>query len=528
MPHERRRSRKYLVWMKLRLVLAFFVGIGVLAGGWWWLANLGPQGVDLGERDDPGIEQDGDVAAARRDLAALHERSGKSNDVVELEEAIAEQRDFIAELPQEASQPERRRLEELQSRLHTTKAFQINERIAEVLTEAEAATDSSEVELAAEKWREALAMQQEVNRSGASSGSKNFVREERIEQSLQDLSAQPLAAEVSAALEVVRGAAEAEAWLDALAALTTARELQQQINTEFPRTRFAGLAELDEIEREIESLDAAEVAGQVDAAETAGDAAMAEADYETAVLSFESARQAQLRVNREFNRSRFLSSTRVETLEVKRQTASSVPFMAGLASETKAINRLLSDRETARAVGPIEEAFSRVERAFQQLPKSKRLDPQLRLRLGFLNAQKDRLGEIQDSLYERLRPLPGVGELRMLRTEMPQSLYLQVMRVNPSRNAGRAFPVDSVSRYDANSFCERLGWTLGAVVRLPTEHEFRVAVGEAGRADLEAVAEGGSSESQPMAEMAANEAGFFDLLGNVAEWLSPRADQSEA
>ena len=65
----------------------------------------------------------------------------------------------------------------------------------------------------------------------------------------------------------------------------------------------------------------------------------------------------------------------------------------------------------------------------------------------------------------------------MLRTEVPQALYSLIMGTNPSRNQGDLRPVDSISWLEAKNFCERLSWILGQPVRLPTENEFRQALG---------------------------------------------------
>ena len=222
------------------------------------------------------------------------------------------------------------------------------------------------------------------------------------------------------------------------------------------------------------------------------------------------------------------NSPRVEQLEVKRQTASSVLLLEALRQEVDLIEGLLRRRETTLAAVRVHDVAMRLEVVFEQLPKSEQLDPALRLQIGFLDAHRERLGDIQDAVYDRLRPLPGVPELQLFRTELPQSLYLQVMRVNPSRNPGRAFPVDSVNWFEAESFCERLSWIMGRVVRLPSEDEFRVAVGQASRAELKSGAETGRRKSEEMASLAPNSAGFFDLLGNVAEWLAPRPEQTKA
>lgn len=529
MPYQQRRRRRYIVWEKLRPVILVLLGLASLAGLWWWLIQLGPNPVSANGDVVSNHAEDVEVASIRREVAALRDAfaaEGSSADVQLLEEAITKQREVVNKLEGNVGQAELRRLNELEAELASALAKDLNQRIGELDAQAATSREAGNLGAAEAAWMEALRLQAKVNRSGATSAMKNFVREGRLEQKLQELVAEPLAHEVREALVAARSASAAEEWSNALAALTTAQAVQLRINSDFPRSRHAGLAELDEIEREIESLDAAGVAAMVDEQEEAGDSAMAEDRFEVAVLAYEEARQTQMRLNREFSRSRFLSSSRVERLEVKRQTASSVPLMEALQLEGAAIDQMLKRRETTKAADRLEEVARRIEDVFTQLPKSDRLDPELRLRTSFLSAQRDRLVEVQDAVYDRLRPLPGVSELQLLRTELPQSLYLQIMRVNPSRNPGRAFPVDSVNWFDAMSFCERLGWVMGRPVRLPTEDEYRVAVGEATQIELDMDPDAERTKSDEMAALAPNAAGFFDLLGNVAEWLSPRPNQT--
>ncbi|MBI2496411.1 MAG: SUMF1/EgtB/PvdO family nonheme iron enzyme [Opitutae bacterium] len=121
-------------------------------------------------------------------------------------------------------------------------------------------------------------------------------------------------------------------------------------------------------------------------------------------------------------------------------------------------------------------------------------------------------------------PLPGSGSLALLRTEVSQELFARVMNANPSRNAGRALPVDSVTWTEAGEFCRRLGWVLGTTVRLPTEAEFRAAVGDHVATATHAWGlENGPGRSSPTGAKPANTSGFHDLLGNVAGWLAADA-----
>jgi len=96
------------------------------------------------------------------------------------------------------------------------------------------------------------------------------------------------------------------------------------------------------------------------------------------------------------------------------------------------------------------------------------------------------------------------------------------MGTNPSRNQGDVNPVDSVSWTEAKSFCERLSWIVGKEVRLPTENEFRQALGPLRYVVLEnhvwSVSDA-DGVAQPVGTKEPFASGFYDLLGNVSEWL---------
>lgn len=94
------------------------------------------------------------------------------------------------------------------------------------------------------------------------------------------------------------------------------------------------------------------------------------------------------------------------------------------------------------------------------------------------------------------------------------------MNTNPSRHAGRCLSVDSVNWRAAGEFCERLSWVLGRRVRLPTEAEFRTVWAPVGEGAWSA--DNSEGHSRKVGKSPAVSGGFYDLAGDLAEWLQPR------
>lgn len=142
-------------------------------------------------------------------------------------------------------------------------------------------------------------------------------------------------------------------------------------------------------------------------------------------------------------------------------------------------------------------------------------------------------------------------------TEVTQELFEKVMGFNPSHNKGKKNPVETVSRLDATTFCNKLSKMNGIEpyyeidrktntitlnpqsdgFRLPTENEWYYAA-KAGYAprhfpwkwnELESAIDyvvcdpnyHGSSnlKTKPVKSKWSNCWGFYDMYGNVEEWI---------
>jgi hypothetical protein len=230
-------------------------------------------------------------------------------------------------------------------------------------------------------------------------------------------------------------------------------------------------------------------------------------------------------VNEKFSKSRYASPEKVDELELRRQTVLSGQLLARAAEIERELAAALRRRQNSAASEKLAAATAIVEKVSAEYPRSRSLDPTMRRKLAYLTLRVADLDALQEQVFSRLAPVSGVKGLQMLKTEVTQDLYQRVMNANPSQNVGRGLPVDSVSWTDAQEFCERLSWLLGLRVRLPSELEFR-AVWRPGDAGTWS-ADNSGGRSREVGKSPAAESGFFDLAGNLAEWLQPANEKGE-
>jgi len=150
-------------------------------------------------------------------------------------------------------------------------------------------------------------------------------------------------------------------------------------------------------------------------------------------------------------------------------------------------------------------------------------DDLTRQELEFIVDREATLRALLASIDTALVPLPApFARSKIYRQEVSQGLYTSLMGANPSALQREAHPVESVSYADAQIFCQKLGWALGAKVRLPSLDEFRAAAGDVSK--LPAGSQAWTFENtdgvntRPVATSQPNALGLYDILGNVEEW----------
>ena len=144
-----------------------------------------------------------------------------------------------------------------------------------------------------------------------------------------------------------------------------------------------------------------------------------------------------------------------------------------------------------------------------------------RKELEYLAANAAVIRGVLPSIDQNICPVPTMP-VRIFRTEIPQGLYASVMGANPSSTRREANPVESVTYAEAEAFAARLGWILGARVRLPSLAEFQAAAGDLtqpAKMDQAWTAQNtDGSQLRAVGTSAPNPFGIHDLVGNVEEW----------
>jgi hypothetical protein len=377
---------------------------------------------------------------------------------------------------------------------------------------------------ALQKLRDALRLQREANSNAKTQDLIDLPRELRLTKLVEERTTDPLRETVAAARARAEAAAAAQDWGTALKAYQQARAAQVEFNSKSTENRSGNLAALEQLDVEIASLQAADLAAKVSATEKAAAAALAAGKISEAAADFATATRQQEELNERHPKSRFASAEKVTELAIQRETALSTETLGRITALDREVTALLKRRDPAGASAKIAEVTALVARAATEFPRSRALDPALRRKLEYLEIRRADLAAIQEQVYGAVAVVPGSASAVMLRTEVPQDLYLRVMNTNPSRNQARGLPVDSVSWLDAREFCERLSWLLGAQVRLPREEEFR-AIWKGAISGQEWSADNAAGRSREAGRAPASAAGFHDVAGNLAEWLElPRDD----
>ena len=523
-----RRSYETSGLKRFMIVLLIVIACTGVLGLFWFLSQFGPKEVDYSAPTaDVGIsveanalrEQSLEVEAQFEEVLAM--RSAEPQDTLLLKRALDLQRQYIDAMPgynAEASQ----RLEDLEEQYQDLSAEYLKVESAAFESEAQSLAQDKAYEAARDMYQEAFEKQKAINENFPLSSAYDVGRATRLQRQARYLAAEPMLQQ-SLDFEIQADAFIAKnEWESAAALLQQAIQIQLQLNREYRGTNQASVSRLERLKVKWVGIESGQDHLEIEQVSNLADASRAEGETLKAASLYEEVARLQKQLNKEYPDSPYASSERVVEFQRKSQTAQSVELGLEIEENHDLLKRLLSERRTYEAAEVIVALRRDIKHMQNAFPRSSLNDEELEVKVRYLNLVQSDLGYIQDRVYDALLPVPEVEGLRMLRTELPQALYAIMMGTNPSRNQGDVNPVDSVSWTEAKSFCERLSWILGKEVRLPSENEFRQALGRLRYVVLEehvwSILDA-DGVAQPVGKKAPFASGFYDLLGNVSEWL---------
>lgn len=524
-------ARHHGFFYRYRTALKVF-GIGLLVaaalGLAYFLSLLGPRSPSDVDLTELGYSQEAILAmvdeaealqAQYQELARLREPTAEDIDM--MRQAVAKLEDAL-EAAGGSDRTIRLSLESAREIYHNAAASALYKESSRLENEIKSLPGDNE-EARIELYAQAIKLQEEINDSYPLSDYADARRLAKLIGERDTIRAQPVFEQSQAAGKRAEEAIEARDWEVANEALTEAIRTQKLINAEYPELQYADFRRLSRLEREFVSLRSSRYYDQVIEQKELAEKAMQEQRFREAAAAYLKAARAQENLNREYPSSRFASMVKAEEFRALQETALGTELSMEINQRLTELDRALKQREVWDASGKIQSLVQQIEQFTETYPRSTIINEEIRDKVAFLNHVQNDLALLQDRLYGQLLPVPeNSNGWHMTKTEVAQALFVSIMLNNPSRNQGELFPVDSITWDEAKDFCKKVSWLLGREVRLPTKEEYLLAVGKLRYVNLDEISwnqQNSDGLTHEVGTKEANANGFFDILGNVSEWL---------
>lgn len=507
----------------------WFLASIIVIGLFWLASSLGPKQIDFLSVDKSNYKIPPEVLKLQEDSldfesqfeSILALRQPTEGDIELLQQAVRLQKAYLDEIIGYDVDADLR-LRVLMERYEEFVSLPLFEKSQKLELEAASKESAKEYTQAYDFYQEAYQIQKSINEDFSSSPYANSSRATLLNRKAQYVLAEPI---FQTSIELERKsdlAIKNKEWEKALELLDEAIEVQNRINREFRNSKQGSALRLDLLNKKLLGIQSGQDNLAIIDLTTEGEILRAKGDMLDAASCFQEAARLQRNLNTKYPDSPHASNEKVLEFERKSQTAQSYGLGLSIERNHDKLTSFLAERRTYDAQEVIAKLTADIKYLRDAFPKSSLYDEEMNLKIRYLNIIQNDIGFIQDRVYELLLPIPDIDNLQMTRTEINQALYTFIMGDNPSRNMGEKKPVDSVSWLEAKDFCKRLGWILGREVRLPTQNEFRSALGPLRYVVLEEHSwnlVNAKAAAQPVGQKKPFSSGYHDLLGNVSEWL---------
>ncbi len=415
------------------------------------------------------------------------------------------------------------RLLKLKTRFQNIQAAPLADLVSDLERRAKADFEAKRYESARALYQKAYDIQSTINSDYSLSDYKDIRKSFMYSHEAKMIMALPIYTESLEAENSAKKALDSGDWRTAQNEFERAINLVSQMNAQFPSSHYSDYARLQRLEMEFASLKSAGINENKQKYVKKAESALGNKDYLLASEAYGDALELQKEINKTFPKSRYASEKLAEELERKRSEAFSWKFGIEILDQEKVLNSALRESRVDDVSKISQNLLRKAEQFKQDFPKSDMIGDNLVLRLRYIDFVVKHISEIQNLVNSNLVLLEGIKGKKFLNTEVTQKLFTLVMLENPSRHSDNPLnPVESVTLDDVVKFNVRLSWILGKKVNLPTEKEFLECLGSLRYVDINEISwnnynSGGMTK--PVASKKCNDRGFYDLVGNVAEFV---------
>ncbi len=419
------------------------------------------------------------------------------------------------------------RLMKLRKRLQNIEAKPLSQIVESLEKKAKDAEANNDLEKANKYLMEAYEIQTKINVDYALSEFRNVHKALKFDNDAKTLQARPIYLRSVEAEKLARAAVEARNWDKAHAEFERAIALLSKINADFPNSVYTDFTRLQSLDIELESLKSSTLYVKLETAIKKAQQAKDDKNFPLAAEAYGDAVEIQRTINKTYPRSRHASDEDLAKYEKEKSDAYSWDFANAIKVLDKKLFELIEKCDISAIADMSTNLLNKAEHFKADYPRSELIDADIVLRLRYINFMVRDIEQIQNLVFKNTVSVNGK---KMLKTEVSQKLYKLIMRENPSRYVDDEKPVDSVSYDDVERFCLRLSWLTSKKISLPSKEDFIEAVGSLRYTDLNDISWNNlnsGSQTHKIATKKMNDKGFYDLLGNVEEFVLPTDSTSE-
>jgi hypothetical protein len=449
-------------------------------------------------------------------------------DIRLLEQALQAQEEYLsARMSVGTEDP---RLVALRRRLHLLRGERLRQESATLETEALGLAKNDEA-AAVEKLRRAVACEQEIADRWQFSGLADSGRRALLDTRLRRLESSALWQKGRALEAEAEKSFAAGRFAEAAERFTSAIDAENEFLGRYRDVRDTVFGRAEQLGIRRETAVSGLLWEEVRRHQASAEAAEAKADWQGAARGWQDAVDAFARLLIAHPRSQFADRAKEATMATRLNFARFHDDVVRVRTEAGRLRQALRSRQVDDALRLADTILADARRLADAGTGVFRPADDERQELEFITTHAATIRGYLPEADRQLLPVPGQA-VRMYRTEIPQGLYASLMESNPSAQRREANPVESVAYADAELFARRLGWILGARVRLPTAAEHAAAAGDLTKPIAPEIAWTAANtegvNARPVASARPDARGFHDLLGNVEEWTIAKEGETRA